>query len=256
MTKRKKSSEILAEVKKERLNKHLNEVAELIEKWIFQLSTPNPFYWSESKESQDFGKSSRIPGPPVPSIEQIQLEPWKLWACRCVYVPPLEQDAVSNHILRKHLRKRALWSHHTEWEERLNKIRGLAAPVYAKATKMRDERSADRELTEDYEGIALQAAFELVLGHTPAKSYSQRLPQGVWYEGILIEKSANAQQMNKVTQEHWQMVSELGQSREMLELAQEWQQVLDLQEKMQELAKKALKSSDFLYPCQFCRRLW
>jgi hypothetical protein len=42
----------------------------------------------------------------------------------------------------------------------------------------------------------------------------------------------------------------------MLELAREWQQVLDLQKKMRELAEKAIKSSDILYPCQFCRRLW
>ncbi|GAI23265.1 unnamed protein product, partial [marine sediment metagenome] len=72
----------------------------------------------------------------------------------------------------------------------------------------------------------------------------------------VIEKTANAEQVNGVGEEHWQMISELGESKEMLELAQEWQRVLALQEKMIELVQKAIESSDILYPCQFCRRLW
>ena len=256
MARRKKSEETLAQVRRDRLNKHLNEVEELIEKWVSELAAPSPFCWSESEESAEFGvQTIRLPVRPP---EYIPEKRWELWACRGVYEPLVEQDTASNHILRKHLRKRTLWRYHTEWEQRLNRIRDLAVPVCEKAEKMQDERSAGWELTEDYKGIALQTALELVLGHAPAKSYSQKsgFHRGVWYGEILIEKSANPRQMNEVAEQHWQMVSELGQSKEMLELAQEWQQVPELQGKMTELAQKAIKSSDILYPCQFCRRLW
>jgi len=204
-----------------------------------------------------------------------RLEPWKLWACRSVYVPPVEQDTVSNHILRKHLRKRALWRYHTEWEQRLNRIRELGDPICERATEMENERAKGRKLTEDYKAGALLGALDLALGHTPEKSYSPKVQglsyiesrgipeklrsprvQGVYYGDLLIEKTANAEQVNGVGEEHWQMISELGESKEMLELAQEWQRVLALQEKMIELGQKAIKSSDILYPCQFCRRLW
>jgi hypothetical protein len=258
MAKGKKSEEALAQVKRDRLNKHLNEVEELIERWITELAAPSPFYWQESEESQRF-LSSGAGALPTRTGEYLRLQPWKLWACRSVYVPPLEQDTASNHILRKHLRKRALWRYHSEWEQRLNRIRELGAPICERATeieKIEKARAVGKELTEDYKAIALQVALEQALGHAPEKLYSQRAFRGVCYGEVVIEKSANAQQMTEVAENHWQMASELGQSREMLELAQEWQHALALQERMREIAQKAIKSSDILYPCQFCRRLW
>ena len=258
MARRKKSDEILAEVRRDRLNKHLNEVEELIKRWVDQLATtPNPFYWRESDESwrtrPDVEAAQAIRFPESPEEKSLEL-----WACRGVYVLSLEQDTASNHILHKHLRKRALWRYHTEWEQRLNRIKELAPPLCEKATKMQDERKTGWELTEDYMPIALQLALEFALGHAPAKSYSQRsgFSRGVWCGEILIEKSANTEQMKEVAEQHWQMVAELGGSKEMLELAQEWQHVLVLQERMTALAEKAIKSSDILYSCQFCRRLW
>jgi hypothetical protein len=121
---------------------------------------------------------------------------------------------------------------------------------------MENARAKGKELTEDYKAIALWVALDQALGHAPEKLYYQTGSRGVCYAGVVIEKSANAQQMNEVAEEHWQIISELGESKEMLELAQEWQQALALQERMRELAQKAIKSSDILYPCQFCRRLW
>jgi len=265
---KRKSKEILAEVRKDRLYKHLNEVEEIIQGWITDLDTPSPFYWSSSEESREL-RTLRI------MTVDSRLEPWKLWACRSLYAPRAEQDTASNHILHKHLRKRALWGYHTEWGQRLNRIRELGGPICERATEMENERAKGRKLTEDYKATALLVALELALGHTPEKSYSPRVQgvsiaedrgipekvrspriQGVLYAGVVVEKTANAEQWKVVKEEHWQMISELGESKEMRELAQEWQQVLDLQEKMKELAQKAIKSSDILYPCQFCRRLW
>lgn len=254
MAKAKKSEEILAQVRRDRLNKHLNEVERIIQEWIIDLDTPRPFHWTPSEESEKFGRPSAVPLVRPP--EYFRLEPWKLWACHSVYATHAEQDTASNHILHKHLKKRALWKHHPEWQQRLNRIRQLGIPICERATEMENEQAKGRELIEDYKATALLVALELALGHAPEKSYSQRGARGVCYAGVLIEKSANTQQMNEVAEEHWQMISELAQSKEMLELAKEWQQVLDLQEKMKELAQKAIKSSDILYPCQFCRRLW
>jgi len=249
------SKEILAEVRRDRLNKHLNEVEAVIQEWITDLDAPHPFYWWPSEESRKLTPPSPT-YPTVMPMEPLRLEPWRLWACRSVYVPRAEQDTASNHILRKHLRKRALWKYNTEWRQRLDRIKELGVSICEKATEMGNLRAKGRKPTEDYKAIALLMALELALGHDPEKSYSQAQRQGVCYAGILIEKSATPQQTNEVAEEHWQIISELGQSKEMRELALEWQQVLDLQERMKELAQKAIKSSDILYPCQFCRRLW
>lgn len=260
MAKRKKSEEILAEVRRDRLSKHLNEVDELIKKWVSELVAPNPFHWQESQVSW-------LTRPEVKDARAIRFpvlggRSWELWACRGVYVPSLEQDAASNHILHKHLRKRALWRHHTEWEGRLGRILELAPLLCEKAARMLDERRTGWKLTDDYMPYALQLALELALestsSHHALAEYSQRsgFSQGVWCGEILIEGSASAEQVKEVAAQHQQMVAELGQSKEMLELAKEWQQVLVLQEKMTALAERAIKSSDILYPCQFCRRLW
>jgi hypothetical protein len=250
MARGKKSEEMLTQVRRDRLNKHLNEVEELIQEWITDLNAPHPFLWIPSDES------AGVTGTPVRPPEYFRLEPWKLWACRSVYVPRVEQDIASNHVLRKHLRKRVLWKHHADWEQRLNRIRELGIPICERAAEMENECAKGRELTEDFKAIALLVALELPLGHAPEKSYSQRGTRGVCYADVLIEKSADAQQMSEVVKEHWQMISRLGQLKQMLELAREWQQVLVLQDKMKGLAQKAVKSSDILYPCQFCRRLW
>lgn len=255
MAKKQKSGEVIARVKQARLTKHLDEVEQTIRRWITELNAPEPFYWSESEESESFG---RLPttGPRGRSVEEIRLERWKSWACHSVYVPYSEEDADTKHILRRHLRSRALWRYHAEWERALNRIWQLATPLCERAGKMLAEKSGGKQLTEDYKGLALRDAFAFTLGQQPTKTYSQRGTRGVWYDDILIEKTASAEQKDAISQEHWQMMSELGRSKEMVDLAQEWQKTLALQEKIEGLTKKALKSSDFLNPCQFCRRLW
>jgi hypothetical protein len=134
MVRKKTSGEVMYHVKRARLEVHLGEVEDLINCWITELVAPHPSLLES------------------------------------VYVPSLEKDVASNHMLRKHLRKRALWNYHTEWERKLKQIQQL------KESKLPFDR--------------------------------------------------------------------------------EWAEASVLQERMVALAQKAVKSSDFLYPCQFCRRLW
>ena len=80
-----KHSAIAQEIKKQYLVEHLEDIRRLITNWISQLSTPNPFAPREGV--------------------------WN-WQSGCS--PDLEKDQDSNHMLRRHLRSRALWSHHAE----------------------------------------------------------------------------------------------------------------------------------------------
>lgn len=194
---------------------------------------------------------------PVPPDYQARSQ-WKQWACRSVYVPPKEQDPITNHMLRKHLRKRSLWTNHATWERRLKRIMELVPSICDKAARLVEGYRDHWEITEDYKGMALEKALDLAVGCEPEESYSQKpaFSQGVWHGDILIEKSAKPEEVEKVSGQHRQLIHELAQSEEMLSLAEEWQEVLGLEARMQELANKALKSSDILYPCQFCRRLW
>ena len=251
-----KPQESMARIKTDRLSHHLEEVEGLIKDWIAELATPDPFLWLKSQSFEELAEGP-VRGPVAPSHEQLRLERWKLWACHSVYRPSTEEDADSNHMLRRHLRSRALWRHHTQWQQRLNKIRELATPLCEKAARMSSERATGRELTEDYLGLALYLAWQMALGYNPEKSYSRRQgSSGVWYGDYVIEKAASSEEISEVGDRHWEMINQLALISEMRAIVQEWQQILPLQEQMRELAGKAVKSSDILYPCQFCRRLW
>ena len=94
--KKNNTGETVAEIKKERLKKHLNkEVPNLIQEWVKQLNAPEPFAYMDHD----------------------------IWGWQSPYRPILKQDPDSNHILRRHLRSRALWRYHTDWEGKLDSIR-------------------------------------------------------------------------------------------------------------------------------------
>jgi len=81
--------------------------------------------------------------------------------------------------------------------------------------------------------------------------------KGVRFGGYLIETSAATEQdFQRICEEHLRLCYELSLLDRMKAAAKEWASVEDLQNKMQALSRKALKSSDFLYPCRFCRHLW
>ena len=261
MPRKKRSEATLAHLKMDRLKNHLSEVEHIIKAWVSELDAPSPFHWSESKEAIKF--ESENAAMPVRLLLAagsglVKGDESSHRALQTPYVPPTEQDAVTNHILRKHLRKRAIWSNHAKWELALNAVTELAPSARNKVSSLMETHRGRWETTEDYEGTALQKALELVAGQEWEAVYSQKtgFSRGVWSGDILIEKSARPDEVKEVSSLHRQLVEQAAQSKEMLALAEKWREVLKLGNRIQELASKALKASDILYPCQFCRRLW
>ena len=89
MAKAVKHSEIGKEIKKEYLKEHLKEVQTLMEDWLSTLKAP-------------------------PMMIQKGVFGWE-----SPYLPTAEQDDDSNHMLRRHLKSRAFWSYHADWELKL-----------------------------------------------------------------------------------------------------------------------------------------
>jgi len=261
MPRTKKSETTLSQLKMERLKNHLSDVEHVITNWISELNLPNPFAWLESREAIKFEtEKADMPvrvslggGSDIPRDDQrIQ------WALRTIYMPSTEQDPITNHILRKHLRKRSLWTYHTQWEQRLKHVTELAPAARDKLSQIVKPYKGNWDTTEDYEGIVLEKALELAIGQEGIGHYWQKpgFSSGVWLDDILIEKSAPTEEVKQVGSQHRKLVEEIAQSEEMRSVAVEWVEVIKLQDKMQQLAINTLKSSDILYQCKFCRRLW
>jgi hypothetical protein len=122
---------------------------------------------------------------------------------------------------------------------------------------MAEMTCSGRQYTEDYLGMAIWQAFRLACGQAPYKwCKPSDQGKGVQYGAWLIESSSSVEECDSVCQDHWHLIYTLAQQQEMHNVVEEWKQVLKLQERMQELVGKALKSSDFLYPCWFCKYLW
>ncbi len=187
MGKQKASEDIRTQIKLERLRKHLEEVEEISMKWASQLTYQSIL-------------------PPV------------LF---------LEGKPLYNHMLRKHLRKRALWKNYTEWEQRIRRIRELSETLFKKAQEEGLSRS-------DASPVVNAAFKERYFFFTPVFGSSDK-------EIIKANKS---------------IVEGLVSLEEMAELGKEWDSMRALGEKMHELVFKAIRSSDILYPCQLCKQLW
>ncbi len=225
MPRKKKSEATLAQLKMDRLKLHLREVEQVIRAWVSELNAPSPFHWSESKEAIKF-ETEQASMPVrllVAAGSGLQNGGQRSqWSLQTRYVPPTEQDAVTNHILRKHLRKRAIWSNHTKWELTLNAVTELATSARNKVSLLMETHRGRWEITEDYEGTALQKALELATGQESEAAYSQKagFSRGVWLDDILIEKSARPNEMQEVSSLHRQLVEQAAQSKEMLALAE------------------------------------
>lgn len=235
------NTEMLVQIKKERLNRHLAEVERLIEDWIPQLYAPDPFAFNTQNHS---------------------------WGWASAYRPVLEQDPDSNHMLRQHVRSRALWRNHSDWEGRLNQTQEVLGSFYKQAIKIHKEmrkenrkgskRARDvRQYAVGYEEAAIWQAFHLACGERPSANYTLGdHATGVRFGDFLIETAAGAKSLQAVESEHYQLSCRLSRTPQMGELAAEWALIRKLEERMRALATKALKSSDYLYPCRYCRRLW
>ena len=251
---KKNTGETVAEVKKERLKKHLNEeVPKLILEWVKQLNAPGPFLYRDDDR----------------------------WGWQSPYRLALEHDPDSNHVLRRHLRSRALWRHHADWEKAMDGIFELMKIVRQEtdtkidvAIKELQEAGAGgvggiptTHYTPHYRGSALWEAFNLALGQKQGLSYHlNQTPgaTGVYYGSYLIESSASSEsQVAKIQKEHgnliWVVAFLRASKKEetiMEKIVIEWRKAEESAGKMKGLAMKTLKENDIFYTCRFCRRLW
>ncbi len=260
MPRKKKSEATLSQLKLDRLKNHLSEVEEIVNTWLTELDAPSPFYWSESKEAAKF-ETENAEMPVRMSLASSGLtteEQGNQWPLGTQYVPTTEQEPLTNHMLRKHLRKRIIWTYHAKWEHALNLVMELAPAARNTVSRLAETYKGRWETTEDYLGTALQKALELAVGQQPEAVYSQKtgFSRGVWLDDILIEKSSRPEEVQQVGDLHRVLIEEAAQSKEMVALAEKWRDVLNLTDRIQELAIITLKSSDILYPCKLCRKLW
>jgi len=219
------------EIKRRRLEKHLQEVEKTIKEWIPQLSAPDPFELSDN-----------------------------VWGWQMVYQPPVEADDDLNHMLRKHLTSRRLWRRHTEWQYALNEIWDQLPSLWDNADRhMLQITRSEMDYTEDFTGTALWQAFHMICRDGVAKLayHPNEAGSGIQFGAYVIEKSASSdEEFKPVEQEHRQLVAALANIPEMNETVEAWEKIQDLQSNMQSLATTLLRSNDYLNPCRFCRKLW
>lgn len=234
MEKRKKTvdqSQMVFEIKKDRLEKHLREVEKTIKEWIPQLLAPDPF-----------ASRGNIRG-------------WQK-----VYQSSIEADPTLNHMVRKHLKSRRLWRLHTEWQSTLNEVWSQLPSLrdYANRHMSQSSQSA-MDYTEDFIGTALWQAFlETRRDRSIRLTYHPNDPgSGIKLGGYVIEKSASSDtELKEVKKKHRELIAALTGTQEMKQIVEAWQRTLDLQSNMHSLATTLIRSSDYLNPCRFCKKLW
>ena len=221
---------IVAEIKKEYLKEHLDQVSKLIEVWIQELSVPLPY----SKEHP------------------------RGWQVR--YSPSTEQNSDDNHMTRKHLKSRTLWRHHTNWEEKLDLVFSLMnqAQIAANDIQAKQSSNLQKVYTSDYLDTALWQGFELASGNKLKLAYKTLdNGKGIALGGFKIEtEAATSGEYNLIIKEHEGFINEISQMECMKKLVNEWSDIKDLRESMKAIANRAIKSNDILHPCRFCKHLW
>ena len=231
MAKAVKYSAVAMELKKEYLKEHLDSVEKLIGEWLQKLLVPTPL-------TPDKG----------------------IWSWESVYKPTIEQDPDSNHMLRHHLRSRALWSHHANWSRKLESIWHLTSDVKEEADKKHKEQSLNkqRQYTDDYINTALWQGFEMACGNKLRIAYKTPDDQvGLSFGAYRIEGSVkSADERTLVEKEHHDFIYDIASLELLGALVDTWTEVLKIQQNMQALVTKALKSKDILYSCRFCKHLW
>ncbi len=231
MARKEQDTNLMLDMKKDRLEKHLAEVEELIREWIAQLDVRDPFQYHE-----------------------------RLWGWQSVYQPIAERDPDNNHILRHHIKKRQLWSHHAAWEINLNKVWELMLAIREVAQKkmVQKIKAEGKDYTADYLNTALLRGFELACKDTPIHTYQSGIEErGVQYGTWQIEQSCSSKrEYEDITKGHQHFSFELSELKEMEQIVEVWEDVKRYESSMKALAEKALKTNDYLRTCQFCRNLW
>lgn len=222
------NSEILKDLKKDRLRIHLNEVEELIRKWSAQLSATDSF-------------------------SPISSDVWPLQ-----YRPALESDTDNSHMLRKHLHSRAFWKHHADWTFKLDRIRDLGNPLVKHARSRMEiltNGSPVLRYTELFLRSALDEAFLRVCGRSSNQNYEPHPERGLSFGGSVIEQVAPVTLMTAVQEDHRELVESLEKRPELAEAGVYWREVKKIEQNMGKIVSDILKSSDIFYPCRFCRKL-
>ena len=232
---RRLSGETARQLKKKYLEEHLDLVQELIGEFSF-LGAPQPFQYDKKDGS---------------------------WGWKAAYRADVETDPDKNHMLRRHLRSRALWRHHTERERLIDTVYGLAQVVKQEAEevfqKHKDklqEAGKEREYTGDYLGAALWVALDMACGKNVEWWYRPGESQGVNYGAYRIGGSVPPGKADEVGKEHWRLACSLAQIRQMMDLASRWEQAKRHQDSICSIAKRLHQARDIFYPCKFCRHLW
>jgi hypothetical protein len=231
MAKAVKHSQIAKELKKEYLHEHLESIKTLIRIWISELHPIEPL-----------APNNRV------------------WGWQSPYQSPRQGSPDDNHMLRHHLRSRALWSHHSSWERKLEEIWQLTNQVRLKA-KVKKEKQSVKGLwryTEEYAPLALWKAFDMTLRKAidlPFKVPDNQL--GLSYGAFRIEESANTPEARLLIEEEYKsFIRSLSRIPTMKQLARSWLEASQLETQMTTIADKMLESGDILYICRFCRHLW
>jgi hypothetical protein len=234
MAKAVKYSAVASEIKKEYLREHLEEIKKLISSWMKYLNAPEPL-------APDKG----------------------IWGWQSVYNPTNALDPDNSHMLRHHLRSRALWSHHYRWQRGLEGIWHLTEKVREEAKTELNQRSIKRhrEYTPEYTKIALWKAFDAAIKKPkddPNKWYKvPETKKGLSYGAYAIELTAtSSEERSSIAAEHRKFITYLTKLKAMKQLVGSWRVVVELQSQMLTIASKKLKSGDILHVCMFCRHLW
>jgi hypothetical protein len=229
MPKAKKYSQVAGELKKEYLREHLETIKTLIRSWISELHLPEPL---------------------APNNQ--------VWGWQYLYRLPRQDNPDDNHMLRRHLKSRALWSHHSNLERKLEEIWQLTEQVRLKAKVERKKQNKPWKYTEEYALIALWKAFDMALGKVidlPFKVPNDQV--GLSCGAYKIEDSANTPEARlSIEEDYRSFISSLSQNSMMKQLARSWLEASQLEVQMSSIADKMLKSGDIFYTCRFCRHLW
>lgn len=228
----KRGTEMVTQIRRRWLEEHLGEVEALITGWLGQTNLGNPFY------------------PPRDEGE------WKE-----VYQSPIERDREQNHILRRHLRYRTLWGHHTRWQQLLPAFTELRKETLREAKRITEGKGQYWVLTALWQ--AWERANNEPKSEDEERDWEKRISSyyrpdsppspAVMFGGFAIGEKGEVKQ---VRAPHLEMIRRLARLDSLKEALGVWSEIEDTGEKMREIGRRIVKSHDILYPCQYCRHLW